>query len=76
MPAVSGPKCSPIGSTSEFFSNKKKTNFKLAAMHSASHEGGILRLSYKLSTEVAVLGLSRFFVFLSAQKFALLYLKN
>ena len=38
----------------------KKTNFKLAAMHSASHEGGILRLSYKLSTEVAVLGLSRF----------------
>jgi len=37
-----------------------RRNFKLAAMHSTSHEGGILCLSYKLSTEVAVLGLSQF----------------
>jgi len=35
-----------------------------------------LSFSNKLSTEVGVLGLSRFFVFLSAQKFARLYLKN
>jgi len=35
-----------------------------------------LPFSNKLSTDVGVLGLSRFFVFLSAQKFARLYLKN
>ena len=35
-----------------------------------------LSFSNKLSTEVGVLGLSRFFVFLSTQKFARLYLKN
>ena len=35
-----------------------------------------LLFSNKLSREVGVLGLSRFFVFLSSQKFAPLYLKN
>ena len=35
-----------------------------------------LSFSNKLSTAVAVLGLSQFFVFLSAQKFAPFYLKN
>jgi len=32
---------------------RKKTNFELAAMHSASSEGGMLRLSYDLEPNLA-----------------------